>query len=251
MSPTIFSKDTLFAQTLKRILWRSWILTKLHNRINGRNPLKEPQGRIWIGGFPRSGNTFAATFIDYLTTCDPLEKHLHSPAQILRFVRSGDRGLVVFREPLGACVSLSIYSGIEIARALKNYIDFHNILINSNIKICWVDFEIFHQNPLLLIKLLDLKDKCEEGKLAKFKSEPEVTLKKIFDKIDEGWIENPNQTFEKKTARPMAIRENMKQDMKKMVLGSAYLTQQLDLAKSIFEKIKLREAKEAPHWNKI
>jgi len=237
-------KDTAVGQTIKRILWRSWNLTRIYNKIINQNPLREPQGRIWIGGFPRSGNTFAATFIEYMTICDHVEKHLHSPAQVLRFLQSSDRGLVVFREPLSACLSLSIFSGIEVARALQNYIDFHTILLDSGQKIQWVDFNNFNQNPLLLIKLLDLKTQCKEDKLKEFKCEPHATIKAINQKIDEGWNKNADQIFIRQTARPMAEREKIKQELEKHVLESACQVKRLNAANKIFKKIKSSELTE-------
>jgi hypothetical protein len=178
-----------------------------------------------------------------MTTCGHVEKHIHSPAQVLKFAQSADRGLVVFRRPINACISLSIFSGIELEQAFQNYIDFHNILLQHGKNICWANFDWFTKSPLNIIELLNLESKINRERIEEFKNQPDRTMQEVYKRVDDNWISKPDEIFQRQTARPNVTREILKTKLERSVLESEYLMIRLNIANSIFEKIENQSRK--------
>jgi hypothetical protein len=81
-----------------------------------------------IEGFPRSGNTFAVTAVQFAQD-HPLSiaRHTHAPAQVMEAARRGLPTLVLVRDPRDACVSLVIRDpDISLAFALRRYDRFYS-----------------------------------------------------------------------------------------------------------------------------
>jgi hypothetical protein len=226
---------------IRRILWGSWCLTKIYNKLRHNDPLASPSGKVWIGGFPRSGNTFASSLIEYLTKHEHVEKHLHSPAQILQFIKSRDSGGVVIRNPTDACVSLTIYSGIDINDAIQNYIDFYELLDESKLAIKWIYFDHLIKNPLHIIELLELEEKLNSNKIQYFREFPSEALKEVNDRIDRHWSAKPLDLFLLQTARPTTEREGLKDQVKKTIFQNPSNKSKLETANNLYRKILLEK----------
>jgi hypothetical protein len=88
-----------------------------------------PQTRLVIEGFPRSGNSFARrAFI--MAQDDPeiknhIAHHLHVPAQVVRAARLRVPSLVLIRWPRDAVSSLVIRDPISVDQALRYYVSFY------------------------------------------------------------------------------------------------------------------------------
>ena len=222
---------------LRRILWGSWYLTKIYNKLTQDDPLASPRGKMWIGGFPRSGNTFASSFIEHLTTYEHVEKHLHSPAQVLQFANSGDPGGVVVRNPTDACVSLSIFSGIDINNSIQNYIDFHELLIESKTKINWIHFDRLVKDPLHIIEMFGLEKITKTDRIQQFRDSPNEFIKAVYDRIDRHWSAKPSDLFLRQTARPTTARAGLKSEIEEKIYKNPVNKKCLDKANELHCKI--------------
>lgn len=221
-------------------------MTKIYTKLKQHDPLITPSGNIWIGGFPRSGNTFASSFIEHFTICEYVEKHIHSPAQVMRFVKSGDPGGVVLRNPTSACISLSIFSGIEINRSIQNYIDFHDVLLESGMEINWIDFDHLIKDPLHLITMFGLEEKCKNHKIQHFLESPNEALKEVYDRIDRHWATKPPDIFLRQTARPTTVREGLKTELEQAIFQNPFNKQCWETANemycNILSRIKMKQS---------
>lgn len=85
---------------------------------------------IVIEGYPRSANTFAvAAFLLAQPRPVKVAHHLHVPIQVIRAVQWGIPALVLLRKPDDAVLSWLVREpGLNVARALKDYVAFYTTL---------------------------------------------------------------------------------------------------------------------------
>lgn len=81
-----------------------------------------------VEGYPRSGNTFAVTAMQFAQE-HPLNiaRHTHAPAQVIEAARRGLPTLLLVRDPRDACLSLIIREpDISLTFALRRYVRFYS-----------------------------------------------------------------------------------------------------------------------------
>ena len=110
----------------RHMLWRNKAVYRIYRRIRFHDDPARSQGcKLWVGGFPRSSNTYTARCLAAAAGGEPVAQHLHTPPEIQYALSSGKPGIFVLREPKPAVISWAIYNSRNLGSCLDYYIDFH------------------------------------------------------------------------------------------------------------------------------
>lgn len=96
---------------------------------------------IYIGGYPRSGNTFAVKAFLLANPGTTILSRLHIPTYIVQSVKRGEPGMVLIRKPVDAAISWAIYRNEPLWQTLAYYNDFHRVLLKHRERLFFVSFE--------------------------------------------------------------------------------------------------------------
>jgi hypothetical protein len=115
----------------RRLLWGHPKLYRFFGLLRGRGDCVGSGFDIWIGGYPRSANSFATAA---LRLCNPgvrIATHWHIPTFIINAARANTPGMLLLRRPAEAVVSWTIFweGRLRLEDALDYYIDFHRALL--------------------------------------------------------------------------------------------------------------------------
>lgn len=157
---------------------------------------------LWVGGYPRSGNTFLWKWMERAFPEKQIGGHLHVPPSIIRQIQQGRHGILTLRSPRDAVVSWSLYTHQSLRDCLHYYIDFHRVLLPYRKKMIIAPFENITMEPAHVIENfgqrvglqtclceVDRNDICE-----------------IFRSIEEDWRNGDGSLDEMKVARPSEQR---------------------------------------------
>ena len=162
-----------------------------------------------IEGYPRSGNTFAVTAVQFAQE-HPLNiaRHTHAPAQVMEAARRGLPTLLLVRDPRDACVSLVLRDpDISLAFALRRYVRFY-----SRVAPFWKSYIVasFAQVTTDLSIVVERLNVRFSMGLAPFVHTPE-NCDRVF-----GIVEDMSRQLlggvlkETRVARPSAVRDALK-----------------------------------------
>jgi hypothetical protein len=162
-----------------------------------------------IEGYPRSGNTFAVTAVQFAQD-HPLHiaRHTHAPAQVMEAARRGLPTLLLVRDPRDACVSLVIRDpDISLAFALRRYVRFYSRVAPFWKSYVVANFAQVTSDLSLVVQRLNVHFNME---LAPFVHTPE-NCQHVF-----GIVEDMSRQLlggvlkESRVARPSPARETLK-----------------------------------------
>jgi hypothetical protein len=161
-----------------------------------RNPAVVFPGRetdLHLTGFPRSANTYCYNIIDVAFPELNIITHIHTIASIKLAMRYNVPTIVVVREPVATCCSLLIMlerppTPRRIERFLKDYIDYHQFVLEHRRELQLIRFEDVVRSPEFVIRQVlarldmvmsdeDIKAKAIEGqRIAEGKEGKKSTL---------------------------------------------------------------------------
>ena len=98
---------------------------------------------IWMGGYPRSANTFAAVAFKLANPKISLASHFHVPAFIIQGLKAGKPGIFLIRRPEDCVVSWTLYwnGKLRLEDSLNYYVDFHLLILPHLKKLFVATFE--------------------------------------------------------------------------------------------------------------
>jgi len=111
------------------LLWSSPRLYRLFGLARGRGDCWQRDFDVWIGGFPRSANTFAAEAFQMVNPQVRLASHHHVPVFIIAWLEMHKPGMFLIREPEAAVASWAVVWQGHLPESLDYYIDYHRTLM--------------------------------------------------------------------------------------------------------------------------
>jgi hypothetical protein len=125
------NKGPILLRRVGRILfWRYPAVYRGLGILRGRGDCLKQDCDVWMGGYPRSANTFAVAAFKLANPEARLVSHFHIPPFIINCVRSRKPGVFLIRTPEDAAISWTIYwkGHTKLEHCLDYYLDFHRVM---------------------------------------------------------------------------------------------------------------------------
>ncbi len=114
---------------MRRRLWpHPWIYYPF-GILRKRGNVFDHAAELYMGGYPRSGNSFARIAFLSANPKARIYTHQHIPAFVLQQVRCKVPGLVLIRTPLDASVSWAIHQNQSLEEAVAYWNDYYETLL--------------------------------------------------------------------------------------------------------------------------
>lgn len=125
--------------------------------LPGKKVLVGRDSDACIGGFIRSGNTFAFEAFKRSNKGLKIAHHVHASEQVRRAVRLGVPCALLIREPLDAVTSLVVFEEGRLAPgvALRAYCGFHDRVADVRDSVAICSFEEVLSNPAVIARRLN------------------------------------------------------------------------------------------------
>lgn len=115
----------------RRLFWAHPRLYRWLGILRGRGDCAEKGFDLWVGGYPRSANSFVTAALRLANPEVRVATHWHIPTFIINAVRKHKPGIFLVREPTDAALSWAIFweGRRTIEYTLEYYLDFHRALL--------------------------------------------------------------------------------------------------------------------------
>lgn len=112
------------------------------------------RSRLCIEGFPRSGNTFALACLLEIPglTRNEVAHHTHNIANVRRALSLEVPTYVLLRDPLAACLSLSVMGLASVEEGIRAWLEFHRPLLRMGDQSVLVPLETLSADPYSLVE---------------------------------------------------------------------------------------------------
>ena len=217
----------LLRRISRNLFWRSPTLYRPIGYLRNRNNYHLRNYDLWIGGFPRSGNTYTAKTMEFLlSNGQKVISWIHLPPPIIQAVREKKPGILLVRDPRDAAVSWAIYTGRQLDQCLHYYIDFHRMLRPYLDRMLVFDFDLATGD---FLKLAECFNKTY-GPLLSVEKITDAMPNFIFKSIDEQSRDRHGRISERHVSRPSTERVDIAARYKAEIQNSARLQGLLDKA---------------------
>jgi hypothetical protein len=190
---------------------------------------------FWVGGFPRSSNTYTARMLELCLTHQRLLCHIHFPAHIIPMIKSGKPGMFVLREPVGACISWAQYAEQSLGESLDFYIDFHHIMLPYVNRLFVAPFELTTSNFRLV---LDDFNRYYGLSLTL----PDYSPSRVMEAVETNWTNEDGSVEEMRVARPSAVRAAQRQKYLAELAETPKLSAALEAAHRLYQTFREKSA---------
>ncbi len=183
---------------------------------------------FWVGGFPRSSNTYTAKMLQLCLNQQSLPHHLHCPAPIIFMLKNEKPGIFVIRDPADACISWSQFIGKDLVFCLDYYIDFHRVMAPYAKRLFTAPFALTTSD---FGRVIDNFNRRFGSSLRL----PEQFEHRIVEMIEANWKNPDGSIREMQVPRPSALRESQRENYLRELNASRRLRKKLARARSLFE----------------
>jgi hypothetical protein len=125
----------------KRLIWPHPLLYYPYGILRKRGNSLNTDFEFYMGGYPRSANTFSQVAFMSANPKTKILTHRHVPTFVLNLTRNGIPGLVLIRKPLDAAVSAAIYNGRSLEAAVAYWNDYYETLLPIRSELFLARFE--------------------------------------------------------------------------------------------------------------
>lgn len=214
-----FTTVPAFKYTLARLLWSSWKLNRLCNRLCFREEIRVRDFDVVFDGFPRSSNTFGALMLS-VTQQDRLKvlMHKHRPSVFYRASRIGKPACLTLRNPIHAVASWVIYSNLPVQKVIDDYIFFYEVLLPVRSKFLVLPFAVITHDFQLVCKLINFRF----GLNLAIDFEVESCSRETFRRIDAQCTDRNGRLDPLKVPRPEEARDELNARIRQEVLSPRY-----------------------------
>ena len=130
LPPTNFSAPRIhLKRAVRRLLWPHPSIYYPFGVLRNRGNVFRKNAQLFMGGYPRSGNTFAQVAFATANPGVRIRSHQHIPTYVLHLTKSQMPGLVVIRPPLDASVSWAIHENQTLEEAVSYWNDYYEMLL--------------------------------------------------------------------------------------------------------------------------
>jgi len=215
------------------ICWPSPQVYRFFGLIRRRGDCLSGDYDAWIGGYPRSANTFSAAAFRLSNPSVRLATHFHIPPFVINAVRLKKPGIFLVRPPEDTVVSWTIYwkGRVKSQDCLDHYLDFHRIMAPYISSLFVAPFDVV------------IRDfgKVIEGLNARFGSQFSTLphdgkmVSECFSKIEElAPVEVDGSPDESIIHRPSTFREELKPAVLRELRSSRKASSKLEEAKELY-----------------
>lgn len=195
---------------------------------------------VWLDGYPRCGNTFAALALaESLPAGCRLRTHTHQPALILSAVRRGTPGIFVIRTPRECATSWSLFGGKPVGELLDYYVDFHRVLLPYRDRMLVAAFPQITNDFGQVVEQFGARFGVE---VRPFEHSPE-TVERIFARMEARQrVEHQGAVDERTIWRPSSERDALKATLAREFETSAELQGKLRMAEELYAQFVPHES---------
>lgn len=210
--------------------------------LRGRGDCLRHDFDIWVGGYPRSSNSFATAALRLGNPQLRVATHLHIPPFIINAVRANKPGLLIVRPPRDAALSWAIFweGRITIEQALDYYLDFHQALRPLRQDIFVASFE--ETTTAFDSVLRRLNHKLGASFVGLPKSAPSTD--RCLSYVEDWFRSSDGSLNEFRVPRPSVRRAEVKRTLEKKIQTSHRILKKLQKADELyFEFTRFEDAK--------
>jgi hypothetical protein len=113
----------------RRLLWPHPSVYFPFGIMRKRGNVFNHDAQLYMGGYPRSGNSFSAIAFASANPAVRIHTHHHIPAFVLHLVKRQVPGIVLIRTPLDAAVSWAIHQNQTLEEAVAYWNDYYETLM--------------------------------------------------------------------------------------------------------------------------
>lgn len=126
--------------------------------------LPKKDNLFYLGGYPRSGNSYFSNMLQYLFPKINFSHHLHTIAAIKIAFKINLQVFIIVRNPIDSISSLYVmkcndnYENNDLLNLLlDDYIDYYNFLVSKYKLINFINFDTCISNPIMFLKKIESK----------------------------------------------------------------------------------------------
>jgi hypothetical protein len=216
----------------RQLLWPHPQLYRWVGLLRNRGDCVKRDIDVWIGGYPRSSNSFAAAAFALSNPGVRVARHWHIPAFIIHAVRSGTPGIFLVREPANSVVSWTIFwqGRWNLEDALDYYVDFHRALLPYRLQLFIASFEEVTNRFDLVVQNCNARFGTSFAALAP----SDCTSDRCFSLVED-WFRGPDGSVDELVvARPSDHRAGLKAKLVEDLRNSPKLARKLAAAEQMY-----------------
>ena len=228
------NKAPIFFHRAGRVVcWRRPLLYRFFGLLRGRGDCLSGDYEAWIGGYPRSANTFSAAAFRLANPAVRLATHFHIPPFVINAIRLKRPGIFLVRPPEDTVASWTIYwkGKVKSEDCLNHYLDFHRIMAPYISSLFVAPFEVVTRDFGQVIQGLNDRFGTQfstlphDGKM----------VSECFSRIEEiAPVEVDGALDESIIYRPSSFRQELKPVVLRELRSSLKTSAKLDEAKELY-----------------
>jgi len=228
----------------RRLLWPCPTLYWPIGQYRGR--ISDLTCDLWVGGYPRSANTFLWRFLQAALPETRIISHLHFPPLIIRQLQKGKPGVFVIRDPLKAVVSASIFTDLSLQHSLDYYVDFHHVMWRFRRDLLVTPFETITDNPHAVLKEVTTRFNFRNHNDGPLRPQ---TMNEVMTEIEAmpHSLNEHGQVDEMKVSRPSAQRKLRAQALELELRTSTRLQPGLVKARLLYDRFRSLTSESLEH----
>src|SRR5258708_33833668 len=93
----------------RRLFWSEPVQFRWLGILRGHGDCLQNDWDVWLGGYPRSANTFATAAFKLANPNVPFASHFHVPPFIIHGLQLGSQGILLISRPIDAAVPWTLF----------------------------------------------------------------------------------------------------------------------------------------------
>ena len=183
---------------------------------------------VWVGGFPRSSNTYTMTILEEAFSLHGRVAHrLHFPPHVIHALRSCKPGFFLIRKPLDAIISWAQFNDFPLEHCINAYIDTHLILLPYVDTLHIVQFDSVVNDAKGLIEFCATVANLSVA-------EKSIDYESIFKKIEDRWTDRDGNIIENRVARPSKLRAAQKPELLNQIQSNPAYQKKLEKCEQLY-----------------
>jgi len=238
--PTTLSSSTFrLRRALRRLLWPHPSIYYPFGILRKRGNVFDHDARLYMGGYPRSGNSFAAIAFSSANPRVRIHTHQHIPAFVLHLVKCKIPGLVLIRAPLDAAVSWAIHQNQTLEEAVAYWNDYYETLLPVRSALFVARFKEVTTDFGSVIRAFNTRWGTS---YLPFDHTPENAAR-CFQVTEDDYRRSNGDLCERQVSRPSAERRLIKETHLDQLDQSSFLREELARAEELYVTFVHQRAK--------
>ncbi len=215
----------------RRLVWPRPSLYLPFGLLRNRGNVLSTAAQVYIGGYPRSGNTFTRTAFLSANPRAAVQSHKHIPTFVIHLLKHRIPGFVLIRNPLDAAVSWAIHENETLEEAISYWNDYYETLLPFRSELFLARFEDVTTDFGAVMKALNARFGTS---WAPFDHTPENAAS-CFQITEEEHRKPCGGIREMQVCRPSAPRRLVKETHLRELSQSNFLRDELIRAREIYD----------------